>query len=52
MKRHFTNSILMPVKPFATVPGLLKLCDILWLEVPIQAFIQPDDTESLLLFVL
>jgi hypothetical protein len=38
INRHFTNAFFMSVKPFSTVPGPLKGCDIPWPNVGNDCF--------------
>ena len=43
MKRHFTSTVLMLVKPFATSLGLLKICDSLRSDGPMHALLHVDE---------
>lgn len=40
LKRHFTYILFVPIKPFITSPGPLKLCNIPWSEVSLRIFNQ------------
>jgi hypothetical protein len=43
MKRHFTNAIFVPVKPFATAPGSLNWSDSPKADLAMRALKQMED---------
>jgi hypothetical protein len=43
VKRYFTTAYFMPVKPFTTAAGPMKVCDSPWSDVPMRAFIQEEE---------
>ena len=47
IKRHFNNAILLPVKPFASVPGRLKGCGSPWWDASMCAVIQVEEILSI-----
>ena len=50
-KGHFIKALLKPVKPFTTVPGLLKVWDNPRLAVSMRALINPLKTKLKLLYL-